>query len=90
MEKKLLYSFEKQIRISLTPDERQEAMKALNLYYLGDENPNEWKNGVLVPKYKEKETKEFLDSHYAICRSHETTIVVKVYSDGTFEIVPKK
>lgn len=48
------------ITVGLYENEQLQLLKFLNLHYLGDEYANELNDdGVMVPKYPEKETEEF-------------------------------
>ena len=58
------------VRIQLNHEQKQQLNRFLNLHYLGDIHCNEYdENFKLVPKYPEKESKEFKD---AMWRSQTT------------------
>ena len=72
------------VRIQLDHEQKQQLNRFLNLHYLGDIHCNEPdETGKLVPKYPEKETKEFKDAMWraGMCVDYQVKVVYSV--DGT-------
>ena len=88
MEPVVLGTFKMPITIRLEGEQRREAQRLLNLYYLQDEECNEYKDNKLVSKYPEfeKAHPEFVEAHYAVCRSYSNTIEVELLSNGRLRI----
>lgn len=84
----VLQEFEIPITFYLAEEQRDKALKLLNLHYIQDEVCNEKKDGKLVVKYPkfEKANPEFAESHRNIFHSYGATIHVELMSDGTLRI----
>jgi len=86
--KKYLKEFVVDIDISLSPEQKQEAMRALNLHYVGDEECNKLEGDQLVGKYNDHiNFKKLMDAHYAVCRSTYRRAKVGLNKNGTYEII---
>ena len=65
------------VRIQLDHEQKQQLARYLNLHHLGDVHCNECdENMKIVPKYPEKETKEFKDAVRRINATHEYQVKV--------------
>jgi hypothetical protein len=72
------------VRIQLNHEQKQQLNRFLNLHYLGDIHCNEYdENFKLVPKYPEKESKEFDEAVWraGMCVDYQVKVVYSV--DGT-------
>ncbi len=78
-----LATFETTVSVGLDWDDRQAAMRALNLHHLGDEQCNVEVDGKFVAKYPDKETPELKESHYSVCRQTVIRLKIHLMSDGT-------
>lgn len=87
---KVLHRFKKTIEVHLDRDEREKAVRLLNLHYLNDEECNvqvdKKGDGYYMPKYPEKETLEFLNSHYNAARAYGMSININLMEDGTLQL----
>lgn len=85
----LLASFKVPVTFHLSPDQRSEALRALNTYHLGDPECNRLDEitGLLVPKYPDKETQEFRDSIHSVSMDQTVYITVGLGYDGRLSII---
>lgn len=81
---KILHTFEMEVELSLTHNQKQAAQQAINLHYLGDINCNKLdrKTKLFVSKYPEKETQEFADAQYACVRTYRVLVKVDLLENG--------
>lgn len=86
---KRVCEFDKSITISLDEPQRMDAMRALNLHHLGDENCNKRNSqGKLVDKYPDHPNLPKLrESHYSVAKGYIKKIKIAVMEDGRLEIV---
>jgi len=82
----LLGSFKVPVKISLSEEQVREALRLINLHYLGDELCNRYEGREIVPKYPEKETKEFKDAVHACRMTHIETLEFLLDSNGNLHI----
>ena len=79
--------FIKIVRIQLDHEQKQQLNRFLNLHYLGDIHCNEYdENFKLVPKYPEKETKEFDEAVWRINAVHEYQVKVVYDVNGNSKL----
>lgn len=85
----LLASFKVPVTFYLSPDQKSEALRALNTYYLGDPECNRLDEvtGLFVPKYPDKETQEFKDSTHSVSMGQTVYITVGLGYDGRLSII---
>lgn len=85
---KVLHTFTKEIVLSLDGKEIQDAIKLLNLHYVGEENCNKYKDGKYVSKYPdiERPGPAFVESHYIVRRGKEVTLKVELLEDGSLRV----
>lgn len=88
------YPPENQFRVPITvglyEHEQFQLLKYLNLHYLGDEYANELnEDGVMVPKYPEKETEEFKNAITNAQTLHRMDVIVTYDTNGkpTLELI---
>lgn len=75
------------VRIQLSHEQKQQLNRFLNLHYLGDIHCNEYdENFKLVPKYPEKETKEFDKAVWRINAVHEYQVKVVYDVNGNCKL----
>jgi hypothetical protein len=82
---KVLHTFDQRITISLDSIEKDQALKALNQFYVNDDQCNIFdENNVMVSKYPEieKSNPAFVESHYACARGHIINIKIDLMEDG--------
>lgn len=78
-----------ELHLELSYQQSALAMRASNLYYLGDEVANEFLNGKYVSKYPHLETPEFKEATHALHRT--TTVTVEVFlNPATGEVTAKQ
>ena len=85
----VLHTFKTPITIRLEGSQLDEALKLLNLHYVQDEQCNKYEDGKIIPKYPEfqKDHPEFVESHYAVCRSTiKYPVDIELLSDGTLRL----
>lgn len=71
------------ITIGLYEHEQLQLRKYLNLHYLGDVDANELnEDGVMVPKYPEKETVEFKNAIWNADATHRVEVLVTFDVNG--------
>lgn len=58
------------VKIKLDPIHQDRLRVQINKHYLDDDECSELKGGILLPKYPEKETDEFVDAHFRIGRDY--------------------
>jgi hypothetical protein len=78
------------VRIRLDHEQKQQLNRFLNLHYLGDIHCNEYdKNFKLVPKYPEKETKEFDEAVWkaGMCVDYQVKVVYDVNGNCKLELL---
>ncbi len=71
------------ITVELQADQQLQLRKYLNLHYLGDEYANELnEDGVMAPKYPEKETPEFKNAVWNADATHRVEVLVTFDVNG--------
>ena len=85
---KVLHTFTKEIVLSLDGFEIQDAIKLLNLHYIGEENCNEYKDGKYVAKFPdiERDVPAFVESHYTVRRGKVVKLKVELLEDGSLRV----
>lgn len=89
---KILHTFEMEVELSLTHDQKQVAQQVINLHYLGDIHCNKLdrKTKLFVSKYPEKETQDFTDAQHACVRTYRVPVSVDLLEDGRLAIHESK
>lgn len=85
----ILGTFKIPITVCLEGEQRREAQRLLNQHYLQDDECNTTIDGKYVSKYPEFEKihPEFIEAHYAVCRSYiGQTIDIELLSNGRLRI----
>ena len=87
--KTLLGTFPVSIDYHFNNKTQRNLRKAANLHFLGDEDctVRDDDGRFTIPKYPEKETKEFKQCSWSISCGHQSYVMVNFYSDGSSEIL---
>ena len=84
---KILGKFATEVELKLSSNQLQAAQKLLNLYYIGEENCNHFDEDLnIVPKYPEKETKEFKDAHHACQMTYRVPVCINILENGRLQL----
>ena len=79
----ILGTFDLPVKVLLSSQQAEEALRLLNLHHLGDEQCNEYDASfTIVSKYPDRETEEFKQSHCNCRMVYETTVTASLLSDG--------
>lgn len=87
--KTLLGTFEQNIHLSLSGNTLNQVLPLLNLHHFNDKECNHYVDGKLVSKYPSLETKEVKEAFWRIHAGTIVTVIIKVYSDGSYEMERK-
>lgn len=85
----MLVSFKVPVTFCLSPEQKQEALAAINTYYLGDPECNYLDPGTMeyLAKYPEKETEDFKEATCNVSRTFVRYITVGIDHNGCLSII---
>lgn len=89
-EKVDLISFVQEVDVCFTPVHMIQAQKAVNMHYLGDEECNcmDLSCRTLVPKYPEKESRDFIEASATVTGNYKVKVKIIVDSTGAIRLEP--
>ena len=77
------------VNVGISNEQWYQLVRYLNLHYLGDVSANEFdENNFYVPKYPEKETKEYKDALWraAAEQRHQVKVIFDVHGNCKLEV----
>jgi hypothetical protein len=85
----MIASFKVPVTFCLDYEQQQEARRAINTYYLGEAECNylDPETKMCVPKYPEKETKEFKDASKNVSCEWIEYVTVGLDSNGCLSLI---